>query len=280
MDKIILDNQLIGKYNVSLELNSHSYGLYSRHKWIKRDFLLTISGVLKSKNTFIECNDNINSVFDNDKYFSKRILIDFMYDYINTLDSEIIKTKIKNNINKDFNVKIFKDITRETNLKNERYLDNKILKFTDLGKKISNFCFTLSLVTDNLFVLNSDYNYSKEVKEILYNYLTKKNKYNMLICESNDVDVLNKYFEKVIIFTDYLDAYVIDPKKDTFILTNDNIKLKDKLFKFDNMVYTLNNYTKDEFKELKKSQKLEVISFKEMIEKIDSLNIGDKYDFN
>lgn len=272
MSKMILKDQQIGKYSISLELDNNSYGLFSRHKWIVRDFLLTISGVLKSRNTFIEEDENLISVFDNETYFKERLLVNFEYDYINTLDSNRIKEIIKNTIEKDFDTKTFKELVKETNLRNELVSNGKSLSFSTYGKTLSNFCFALSLVTKMLFIQNVDYNYTKEIKEILYNRITKKNNYDMLMIETYDVNVLSKYFNKIVLFTDYLNAYCIDPNKDTFILTSDNIKLKDKLFKVDNMVYTLNNYSKEELRDIKRYQKVKTLSFKEMIDRINELD--------
>ena len=123
-----------------------------------------------------------------------------------------------------------------------------------------------------LFIQNVDYNYTKEIKDILYNRITKKNNYDMLMIETYDVNVLSKYFNKIVLFSDYLNAYCVDPNKDTFILTSDNIRLKDKLFKVDNMVYTLNSYSKEELRDIKRYQKVETLSFKEMIDRINELD--------
>ncbi len=274
MSKYVVNNEKIGKYNINLELDKRMYAIVSNYKWITRDLLLTLSGVLKSEN----CTYNDNLIFDNKDYFKKRILIDFDKEHINTLESLKIKKNLLENYKLKFDDKKFKALVKETNLRNEVVINDKY--FTDYGKYLSNACLALSLNTLNMFIMNFDIDDDAHklgidsIKKKVLTDLKNNDDLDNIIIECSSVDLINKYFDKVIILTDYDDAYVIDHKRDDFVFTYDNIKLKNKLFNCGEFVYTKNSYTKDELKELKKNQKCEIHSFKEMLEVVSRYNRG------
>lgn len=264
MLKIEFKNQEIFKYNINVELNESTYGVYSNYKWIVRDFLLTCAGILYSD----KCYYNEERIYDNVNYFKKRILIDFNKDYINTLDSNNIKQNIRRKFNLDFDESIFKEAVKETNVRNEVLVKDGY-SFTDYGKKLSNYCFLMGLSTETLFVLNSNFKCEEKLYEQMFTNII--NKFHNVFIENYDYKFLMKC-KKIIVLTDFYDLVVIDPKNDTILKTDDNIKLQNKLFRYGNLVYTLNTYSKEELKQIKKSQKYEIISFEEMMTQIESIN--------
>lgn len=261
---------ILGKYDINLELENNTiYLVFSRNKEYTFRFITSISGINYHSG---KCLYNENDIFDNKDYFQKRLLIDFNKKYIKTLNWKIVNDSFSTFSYIKFNSDTFKKSINEVDLRREVLIKDEY-NFSDLGIKLCAYCLIKSLNYENLLVLNP---YTKGKREVITNVIseiTDRSKYNTSIIENNNLSILSQYVDKIIVLTDYNDAKVIS-RNDSFLICNDNIYLRNKIFREDSIVVSINDYTKEELKNLNKCKlKFKIITFKELIE-----YLGDKYD--
>lgn len=271
MEYLIFEDYILGRYNIDIKLeNSKTYLVYSKDKEYVKRFIKSISGINRHSG---KCLFNNNDIYDNDEYFSKRLFIDFNKQYVRTLNIKTIKESFNIFPFTKFNEDVFKKCINEVDLRKEVLIKDEY-KFSSLGINLCAYCLIKSLNYENLIVLNPFYNSkNNNINEAIIKELTNKEKYNTVIIENNNLDYLSKYVDSIIILTDYNNAIVIN-NKDTFLICDDNIYLRNKIFRNDHIIISLNDYTKDELKNLSKCRiKYKIITYKDLI-----TLLGDKYD--
>ena len=101
--------------------------------------------------------------------------------------------------------------------------------------------------------------------------LTNKRKHNLVMLDASSIEDFQDVLDYVVLFGDYEEAFLINPKEDRFIICDDYLTLKKRIFKKDNMVIILNDMNKEEYKSFKKEiKKYKEIDFKGLLSIIKS----------
>lgn len=278
---------VVGRYDVNISLeNNMTYCLASREKDIsyQRRFLVSISGV--NPNSGI-CLYEDNNIFDNKKYFSGRVFLDFSRNNIFSLTNIYVKRLMKERYNIDIDENRFKEGITETDLRSEVTIKDEY-KFSKYGVNAGSYVLLKSMnvkniIIDNPFIylddsFNKDTNKKSNIdilgykknkcRNLIIKEIFNKEKYNnVIIGDCKYLDLIN-HVDRYIVFGDYNNVFISNPKEDTYLLIDDNIYLKDRIFKLDDIgskVITENKYTKEELKNFSKCNlKYKVLGFQEM----------------
>ena len=261
---------ILGKYDINTCLDNNCiYLVFSKNKDYVTRFITSISGI---NNHSGKCLYKDKDIFDNVEYFQKRLLIDFNKKYIKTLNFKIVSESFSIFPYVKFDSEIFKATINEVDLRREVLIKDEY-NFSDLGIKLCAYSIIKSLNYENLLVLNPYTKGKKEIVNKVLNEITDRSKYNTVMIENNNLALLSQYIDRIIILTDYNDVRVIG-KNDTFLICNDNIYLRNKLFINGTITISINDYSKEELKNLNKCKcKFKIITFKELIG-----YLGDSYD--
>lgn len=260
MEYLNIQNLIIDKYKITASLEDNTcYGVLSVDKKAKDKFLLILAGIIDNKET---CFYNHNTVYDNAEYFKNRLYLDFRKKYFRTLNSDYISNAMNERFGVSFDSSMFKESINLTNLRSEVLVTDEY-KFTEYGINSCGFCLLRSLNYSNIIInnpINKVRNDSN--KKLIISYITNKNKFSSIICDCNNANDYKNLIDKYIIFGDYNEVYIIDPLKDTFIITDDHVLISNRIFKKDNVIVALNTVDKKEIRSMK--QKYRLASFYEI----------------
>lgn len=261
---------ILGKYDINTSIDdNYIYLVFSKNKEYVTRFLIAASGI---NNHSGKCLYNGIDIFDNKDYFQKRLFIDFNKKYIKTLNWKIVSDSFSSFPYVKFDYEAFKSAINDVDLRREVLIKDEY-NFSDLGIRLCAYCLLNSLNFENLLVLNPYTKGKKEIVNKVINEITNRSKYNTVMIENNNLALLSQHVDKIIILTDYNDVRIIG-KSDTFLICNDNIYLRNKLFIDGAITISINDYTKEEIKNLNKCKyKFKIITFKELM-----VYLGDNYD--
>lgn len=237
------------------------YGVYCPCEEIRTQFLKLITGINNSLKAVLY---NDNEAFENKEYFRKRLYIDFKNKYLKTLNANAIKEAINMRFQKEFNIKNYKDAVTMTNIRSEVKLTNEY-SFTMQGVTLSSYCLFKGLNYQYNIIDNPTFNITNpELKKKIYVNICKK-ELNPIITFDNLTDA-KQYCDKLIVIGDFPHLYQIDLKNDSFMLSDDNIILRKRIFKVNDSVISINTYSKEELKYLSKNKvKYKFLNFSEII---------------
>ena len=259
-------NLQFNKYFLTTSLEENTiYGIYCIDSLIREDFLKILAGINHNNNSiFMIDEDKEENIFDNENYFKNRIYIDFSHRYLKTLNVNTISEMFKTRFNKEFDMSKYKEFVSFTNIRNEVLLSNEY-QFTDLGVNLASFCLFKGLKYKYNIINNPVINIkNSDMKKRIYGNICLK-ELNPIIGFDNLRDC-KEYCDKLIVFGDYQNLVVVDVKNDNFLISTDNIIIRNKLFNLNNEIISINNYTKEELKYLSKNKvKYKIITFNEVI---------------
>ena len=183
------------------------------------------------------------------------------------MNIKVIEETLANKYNLSFNTKVFNTYIQTMGIRMEAMVDIDYT-FTECGNSMINFAFLKAL--DKPFItINNPTIHLQNIKilELIIQSLTYKGNYEGIILGLDKIKIFKDKLDRVLIFTDYGTYVIIDPRKDNFLLIEDNIYLHDKLFRTNksNVVICLNNYSKEETKKFSNFKiKYEKLSFYEL----------------
>lgn len=257
----VLDLQF-DKYRLTTEFEENIiYGVLSDNDNVRSQFYKLLAGINNSKGSILYNNTN---AFDNFEYFKNRLLIDFKNKYLKTLNINTINETIMTRFNRSFNAKEYKEAVGDTNLRREVTITNEY-KFTELGITLSNYCLFKGLSYKYNIIDNPVINiHNSDLKKKLYSNLCLK-QLNPIITIENLV-IAKEYCDRLLVIGEFEDLSIIDLKKDTFMISSDNPILRQKIFKKEDLIISINTYTKEELKYLSKNKvKYKIINLNDLI---------------
>ncbi len=270
MGYIDINNLQLNNYKLSFQMEKgFIYGIYGKRHDDISELLKKISGINPNNQT---CLKNDKDIFDNKDYFKERIYLDLSKKMVETLNDKTIKENLKSRYNVVFNEKEYKRLVNLLNIRSEITIKQNY-SFTDLGNNLTSFAIYSSLDYDVSFIDNPLYYLSKydNRREIIVKELTNKRKHNLVMLDASSIEDFQDVLDYVVLFGDYEEAFLINPKEDRFIICDDYITLKKRIFKKDNMVIILNDMNKEEYKSFKKEiKKYKEIDFKGLLSIIKS----------
>ena len=270
MGYIDINNLQLNNYKLSFQMEKgFIYGIYGKRHDDISELLKKISGINPNNQT---CLKNDKDIFDNKDYFRERIYLDLSKKMVETLNDKTIKENLKSRYNAVFNEKEYKRLVNLLNIRSEITIKQNY-SFTDLGNNLTSFAIYSSLDYDVSFIDNPLYYLPKydNRREIIVKELTNKRKHNLVMLDASSIEDFQDVLDYVVLFGDYEEAFLINPKEDKFIICDDYLTLKKRLFKKDNMVIILNDMNKEEYKSFKKEiKKYKEIDFKGLLSIIKS----------
>ena len=263
MSYIEINNLQLNKYNLSsfnIE-EGFSYGIIGKNHDDVTKLLKILAGINDNYDT---CMNNSKTIFDNSDFFKNRIYIDLSEKIVETLDSKIIKEDLNFRYNVSFNEKQYKMLVNELGIRSEVVITNKY-EFSNLGVNLSSYAILCSLSYPNI-VVNNPLKYvpieKKELRNKMINTIIDRAKYQVVIVDASDIQEFYRYLDYLIILGDFEDVHMIKPNSDKFIISDDYLTLKNKIYKKDNIIISKAPTDKDEYKELKKTlKKYKEVSF-------------------
>ncbi|HOE06808.1 MAG TPA: hypothetical protein PLQ99_03835 [Bacilli bacterium] len=248
MEYIKIQKLQFNNMQIDISLNKQEiFAVYSRNEEIVNDFLLVLNGINPNNGSCLYLNKDI---FDNEDFFKQRIYINFKESYLKTINAEFIEESLMNRFNLSFNKEVFNTYVQEMGIRLETTVKANYT-FTDKGNTMVNFAF-LKALNIPFITINNPTIYLKKAKiiETVTNSLVDKRKYESIILGLDRIKNFKEKLERVLVFTDYQTYVIVNPQKDSFLLIEDNIHLRDKIFRTKKMglVICLNNYTKEELK--------------------------------
>ena len=263
MAYIDVNNLQLNKYKLS-SLNieeGFSYGIIGKsHNDVAR-LLKILAGINDNYDT---CKNNGKTIFDDSEFFKNRIYLDLSQKIVETLDSKIIKEDLNFRYNASFNEKQYKMLVNNLGIRSEVVITNKY-EFSDLGVNLTSFAVLCSLDYPNIVVNNPLKCVPIEKKELrnkMINTIIDRAKYQTMIVDATDLLEFYRYLDYLIILGDYEDVHMIKPNSDKFIISDDYLTLKNKIFKRDNIIISKVPTDKEDYKELKKTlKKYKEVSF-------------------
>ena len=270
MGYIDINNLQLNNYKLSFQMEKgFIYGIYGKRHDDISELLKKISGINPNNQT---CLKNDKDIFDNKDYFKERIYLDLSKKMVETLNDKTIKENLKSRYNAVFNEKEYKRLVNLLNIRSEITIKQNY-SFTDLGNNLTSFAIYSSLDYDVSFIDNPLYYLSKydNRREIIVKELTNKRKHNLVMLDASSIEDFQDVLDYVVLFGDYEEAFLINPKEDKFIICDDYLTLKKRIFKKDNIVIILNDMNKEEYKSFKKEiKKYKEIDFKGLLSIIKS----------
>lgn len=274
MEYIKIDNLQLNNYKLKgAILDKKRYGIYGKNHEDVIKLLKVLSGINNNHNT---CTHNSKNIFDDKEFFKNRVHFDFSLNLFPTVDAKTIKEDLNFRYNIAFNEKLYKRLVNELDVRNEIKVTNKY-EFTPHGITLNMFSILASIEKQNVVITNPLINISKNSKTIrhkIINTLCDNNKYNCVLIDASDLYDVIHYVDYLIVLGDYEEVFIIDPLNDMFIISDDYVMLKNKIFKKDNIVISLDKYSKEEYRELKKTIKHKTVNFIEAY----SYYTGEKYE--
>ena len=265
MEYISIRNLQFKNMEITVSLNKKEiFAVYSRDPKKSEEFFLLINGINPNNGTCLYENKDI---FDNEDFFKQRIYLDFKETYFKTMNIKVIEETLANKYNISFNPKIFNTYVQTMGIRMETIVDTDYI-FTECGNSMINFAF-LKALNKPFVTINNPTIYLQSIKilELVIQSLTYKGNYEGIILGLDKIKRFKDKLDRVLIFTEYETYVIIDPRKDSFLLIEDNIYLHDKLFRINesNMVICLNKYSKEEIKKFNNFKiKHEKFSFYEL----------------
>jgi len=236
----------VDKYKVNLSVDDNEkIGVFSFKKDIVKKFLELISGINNNKNTIFL---NQNNVYDNKEYFKERIFLDFNKKYLSTLRVQKIYDSLKQ-YNIEFDKDKFIKICKELNVRGETDISYKY-EFSKVGVSFVNLALVCSCNIKNIIINNPTINLILD-EDINYfvNKLTNE-EFNTVILGLNSLNQFQNKLTKILIFSDFDEAYVVDENTSLIAFENDidrHFLIKNKLFR-GNKLICLNTLSKDDLK--------------------------------
>ena len=262
MEYIKINNLKINKYKLTGTIDSNfSYGVIGNNHDDVESLLKTLAGINDNHNT---CINNDKTIFDNSEFFKNRIYLDLARQLFETLDGKIIKEELNFRYNASFDEKQYKMFVNELGIRGEVTITNHY-EFSSLGVNLASYAILCSLNYPNIIVSNPLKYVPKEKKELrdkMINTIINRDKYQTMIVDATDLPEFYRYLDYLIILGDYEEAVIIKPNSDRFIISDDYLILKNKIFKKDNIVISKAPTDKEEYKELKRTlNKYKEVSF-------------------
>lgn len=260
-------NLQFNRYRLTTTIEDNTiYGFYCPNEEDRLEFFKLIAGINDNSNSIFYCDLEFvdHNVFDNQEYFEKRLYIDFKHKYLKTLNANAISEMFKIRFNKEFNIASYKEAVSSSNIRSEVLLSNEY-QFTPLGITLSSYCLFKGLNYQYNFIDNPVVNIkNNDLKKKIYENICKK-ELNPIIGFDKLTDCKD-YCDKIIVAGEYQDIVVIDVKNDSFIVSNDNQILRNKLFNVNEMVISINTYTKEELKYFSKNKvKYKIVTLNDII---------------
>lgn len=270
MGYIDINNLQLNNYKLSFQMEKgFIYGIYGKRHDDISELLKKVSGINPNNQT---CLKNDKDIFDNKDYFKERIYLDLSKKMVETLNDKTIKENLKSRYNVVFNEKEYKRLVNLLNIRSEITIKQNY-DFTDLGNNLTSFAIYSSLNYPLSFIDNPLLNIPKidSRREIITKELTNKKKHDLVMLDASSIDDFKDILDYVVLLGDYEEVFLINPKVDKFIICDDYLSLKKRIFKKDNMVIILNDLSKEEFKSFKKEvRKYKEIDFKGLLSIIKS----------
>lgn len=261
--EIIINNLNFNNYKLSgLSLSDgFSYGVIGKNQDDVEKLLKILAGINDNDNT---CTIDSESIYDNKEYFKSRIYLDFKLRYFNSIDVKTVKEDINFHYNTFFNEKEYKRLVNELGIRAETKITNKY-EISDLGNNLNNIAVSSAIDSKRIIAIDPfiyiDEN-KKELREKIINLIINRKKYNMMIVDAKNLKEMYPYLDYLIILGDFNECIMIKPNSDKFIISDDYIILRNKIFKKDNIVISKAPTEKEDYKELKRIlKKYKEISF-------------------
>ena len=292
---------VIGRYDINITLeDSTTYFVLTRKKDLnyKDKFLIQTMGINKYTGS---CIYNDKEIFDNEEYFNNRFYFDFSKKYLSTLNIDYIKESLEYKYNIFIDKDKFKEVINLTNLRSE-VLIKEDYSFSPYGINACGIVLLRSMTAKNVIINNpfiyllrdktdnkllkkdnrkktiSEHNIIN-TRELIKKEIQNKEKYNNIIIGSDNVYDFIDCIDKYIVFTDFNNVLVIDKKNDSFVVIEELVGLRKKLFRttynkyvkndYTNMVICVNDFSKEEFRTFSKNRiKYKIITFEDMLKGI------------
>lgn len=263
MSYLELKDLQLNNYKLSFSLDDGLvYGVMGESEDTLK-LLKYLAGINKANGA---CLYEDKDVFDNPSYFNNRIFMDMNEEIVKTLTAKTLEDIFKSRYNKILDVATFKKALTDTNARSEVIISNDY-KFSKQGVNLVNYAMLTSLEYKNALVINATSNVNKEKKENIIKNICNKKKYNNVIIgfTKDEVEDYLPYIDRLIILGDFNDVIVIDPKNDTFLYGDDNIKIRNRIFIMGNVIIAKNEHPEDFLEKIKLKLKYKVINFKQAL---------------
>lgn len=242
-------------YELNLDLRDFKYiGIYSRDKFITKCFLKVLAGINKSKSGRSEYQEF--DVFDNKEYFQKRLYFDYETNYVSTLNPDKLSDTFMQKFKKEFDSTKFKKIVKDLNIRGECTITSKY-EFTNIGNTLVNHALSISLPY-KILIINNPTLYIKNNHQIKYISDNFKNDYETVVLGLNDLGLITKELEIIIVFDDFGFVHSLNPNDELVVLNAqqnlDEYKANKLFISNDGKRLILHGFNKDDFKKLKKAK--------------------------
>lgn len=210
-------------------IKGEKIGVFAREAEVRDKFLLSLAGINRN---YDNCFFKKENLYDNKAYFQNRIYLDCQEKYLETLNfskiADIINTKFKMKIDRAYLAKYIDalKIRGECEITSTyKYI------FTYIGNTLINLGLAFS-TGKNLIINNPTIHIDEEHKsdeEYIYNEL--KNYTKLIVLGINNLIQLKDLLNRVILFTDFNEVIVFNPKKDNLYII-DNCNIANELYVF------------------------------------------------
>lgn len=248
MEYINIQNLQFRNMEINLLINKQEiFAVYSQEQKKTAAFLLILNGMNPNNGSCLYQNQDI---FDNKEFFKQRIYFDFNEIYLKTMNTEFIEEALMNRFSASFDKDVFNKCVQTMGTRLQCVVKSNYT-FTEAGNTMVNFALFKALDKPYITINNPTIHLENaKIIETVTTGLIDKNKYEVIVLGLDSIKNFKDKLDKVLILSDYETYYVIDPKKDSFLLIADDVHLHDKVFniKRNDLVICLNNYTKEELK--------------------------------
>lgn len=248
MEYINIQNLQFRNMDINFLINKQEiFAVYSQNQKKTADFLLILNGINSNNGS---CLYQSEDIFDNKEFFKQRIYFDFNEIYLKTMNAEFIEESLMNRFSASFDKDIFNKYVQTMGTRLECVVKSNYT-FTKAGNTMVNFALFKALDKPYITINNPTIHLENaKIIETITTGLIDKNQYEVIILGLDSIKNFKDKLDKVLILSDYETYYVIDPKKDSFLLIADDVHLHDRVFniKQNNLIICLNNYTKEELK--------------------------------
>ncbi len=191
-------------YNLNFEIGSHSkVGVFARNEETIHEFLLVISGILRSKGLLYQGA----SCYDNARYFAKRIYADTHIDYFSTLSAKVIASTILKEFHKEVDEEKLSRLIRTLSLRRECVVRDAV-EYTPMGKTM--ILLSTLLSTSCPLIIRHPLQYlNHEMSQYFVNEMTQKEE--TLIFGGGPLKSWEGKLDALILLGDNGKACVMDP---------------------------------------------------------------------
>ncbi|MFA7126433.1 MAG: hypothetical protein WC182_02575 [Bacilli bacterium] len=210
-------------YLLNFEIGRYSkVGIFARQDTTIHEFLLTLSGIIRSKGLFYQGV----SCYDAPKYFANRIYADTSLSYFSTLSTKTIALKIYQEFHKEVDEERLNRLVRSLYLRRECVVRDEV-EFTPMGKTMM-LLATLLCIQNSLIIRNPLQDLNQEMSNYFVSELVKKEE--ALFIGGGSLKPWQGRLDALLILGDNGMATLMDPTIQALYLATGPVIFSDKTY--------------------------------------------------